>query len=105
VLTGAAAGTFSLSYQNLQPYVRWHEWGNASITQIVTRPGHLGSDESPLVRILEDDVHGESVQLSDQDRRRIYLWLDGNAPFYGVYEADEQRAQQMGRAIPLPTVQ
>jgi hypothetical protein len=104
-LTGEAVGTFSRSYENLRPYVRWHEWGNASITQVVTRPGHLGSDESPLVRTLEDDVHRQTVQLTDPERRRIYLWLDGNAPFYGVYEADEQRAQRNGRAVPMPEVQ
>ena len=48
LVTGDAAGAFSRSYQSLRPHIRWHEWGSASITQVVTRPGHLGSDESPF---------------------------------------------------------
>ncbi len=38
VLTGDPAGPFSRSYVNLKPYLRWHEWGRASIDRTVTRP-------------------------------------------------------------------
>jgi len=84
--------------------VRWHEWGGASISQTATRPGHGGADESPLTRILEDATHGP-LGLPDADRRRLYLWLDANAPFYGVYSRPEQVAQREGAAVPLPVIQ
>jgi len=33
VLTRNPAETFSRSYQNLKPFLRWYEWGEASISQ------------------------------------------------------------------------
>ncbi|KKL10211.1 hypothetical protein LCGC14_2558140, partial [marine sediment metagenome] len=60
---------------------------------------------SPLVRILADDNHREALRLSESDRRRLYLWLDGNAPFYGTYEEDQLQAQKLGQAVEPPTVQ
>jgi hypothetical protein len=105
VLTREAEGTFSRSYESLRPFVRWHEWGSASIHQVVTIPGRIGADESPLLGVLTDEKHAEDVSLTDEERRRLYLWLDGNAPFYGVYEEHEQRAQRSGAAVPLPAVQ
>ena len=43
--------------------------------------------------------------MSDEDLRRIYLWLDGNASFYGSYSTGEQLAQREGEAIPVPALQ
>jgi len=45
------------------------------------------------------------VQWADTDRRRIYLWLDANVPFYGTYDKGEQLAQREGKAIPPPEFQ
>ncbi len=105
VLTGEPAGTFTRSYESLKPYVRWYEWGGNSIRPITTKPGQMGADESPLAGILDDDSHRDHVRLSDADRRRIYIWLDGNAPFYGTYEKDAQLAQRNGQAVPPPPIQ
>ena len=93
-MTGESVGDFSRSYQNLKPYLRWYEWGAASISQIATRPGHMGADESPLTAILNDSTHGRSIQWNDVDRRRLYLWLDANVPFYGTYDRAAQLAQR-----------
>ncbi len=60
-LTGKPQGEFSLSYENLKPFVRWYEWGGKSIAQAVTVPGHGGGDESPLLGILEDANHKEAL--------------------------------------------
>ncbi|HOW65858.1 MAG TPA: hypothetical protein P5186_15140 [Candidatus Paceibacterota bacterium] len=103
-LTGKPTQTFTQSYLSLKRFVRWHEWGDASISQTTTRPGHCGADESPLSQILDNPTHA-ALQLPDSDRRRLYLWLDANAPFYGAYSAPEQLAQQNGEAIPPPRVQ
>jgi hypothetical protein len=104
VLSGEAAGHFTRSYDNLKSYVRWHEWGGASISQTATRPGHGGTDESPLTRILADATHAPE-KLPDADRRRLYLWMDANAPFYGVYSSPDQLAQQRGMEVAIPSVQ
>jgi len=105
LLTGEPAGTFTRSYENLKPYVRWYEWGSASIRPIATRPGQSGADESRLTQILDDATHGEHLDLPDVDRRRICVWLDGNAPFYGTYDEEARHAQLDGKPVPPPRVQ
>jgi hypothetical protein len=103
-LTSEPTKLFTRSYDSLKPFVRWYEWGGASISQITTRPGHAGADESPLTRILSNATHAP-IQLPDESRRRIYLWLDANAPFYGAYEKAAQVAQRNGEAVPPPRLQ
>ncbi len=99
-LTGEDAKNFSRAYLALKPFLRWYEWGGDSISQIATHPGHIGADESSLTKILDDATHAAAVKLTDADRRRLYLWLDANAPFYGTYSNDEQLAQRQGQSIP-----
>ena len=105
VLTGEPTETFSKSYESLEPYIRWFEWGGSSITQIVTIPGRIGADESPLPKILENPTHSKYVNLDKEERERLYIWLDGNVPFYGTYDEQQQLAQQNGQAIPPPRIQ
>jgi len=104
VLTDKSAGEFSKSYENLKEFVRWYEWGGASISQIATRPGECGADASPLLRILADVDHA-GLALPDPDRRRLMLWLDANAPFYGTYDRESHLAQRRGEPVPPPRVQ
>ncbi len=104
-LTARSAGEFTASYEGLRPYARWYEWGGKSIAHVVTRPGHMPADESPLVRILDDEHHARRVKLTDAERRRLYLWLDGNAAFYGAYSVQERLAQRRGDAIAPPGLQ
>ena len=85
--------------------MKWYEWGGASIEPIVTRPGKVGADVSPLARIIADPLHSEHVELTDAERRRLYIWLDGNVPFYGTYGIEEQVAQQSGKPVGPPTLQ
>jgi hypothetical protein len=99
VLDAAPAKTFTRSYQNLKPFLRWYEWGSASISQIATHPGQVGADASPLTAILEDATHRPELRWSDAERRRLYLWLDANVPFYGTYSHAEQLAQRNGESI------
>ena len=104
VLTGEPVGPFTRSYESLRPFVRWYEWGGASIHQTVTIPGRMGADESPLTAVLDDEVHC-AIELSQSDRRRLYLWLDANSPFYGTYAPNEQMAQQKGDRVAMPELQ
>jgi len=105
VLTGEPSETFSKSYESLRPYVKWYEWGGSSITQVVTTPGRIGVDESPLINVIENPTHNKEVRLSAEDRSRLYIWLDGNIPFYGTYNKDTQLAQQLGKAVSPPVIQ
>jgi hypothetical protein len=105
VLTCESVGTFSKSYESLKPYVRWYEWGPSTITEIVTRPGRIGADHSPLLKVLKDPIHTKHVYLPKEARRRLYIWLDANAPFYGTYEPAQQLAQKNGKAVPPPLLQ
>lgn len=104
-LSGTPEKLFTRSYNNLRPYLRFFEWGGASIDQIVTRPGRMGARVSPLAAILDDPLHRREVKLADEERRAIYLWLDANVPFYGTYDRSLQAAQLRGEAIPLPEIQ
>jgi mono/diheme cytochrome c family protein len=103
-LTGREADEFSESYAALQPYARWYEWGDKSISVIVSRPGEMPGDMSPLPGILRDANHA-TVRLTDEEWRTIYLWLDANGAFYGAYSEIEQVAQRKGQAIPPPALQ
>ena len=103
-LTSEPTKLFTRSYDNLKPFVRCYEWGGASLSQIATRPGHAGADDSPLTRILNDATH-VPINLPEDERRRIYLWLDANAPFYGTFEKAAHVAQRNGEAVPPPRVQ
>ncbi len=105
VLTGKPQGDFTQSYENLRPFVRWYEWGDQSISAVTTWPGRIGTDASPLMKILEDAHHGSKLNLTREDRNRIRVWLDGNAPFYGAYDEKAREAQKRGEAIDPPEVQ
>ncbi len=104
-LTGEVAGEFTRSYAGLRPFVRWYEWGGESISQIVTRPGQAGTDESPLLAILRDDRHRGQVALPAEDLARLQIWLDANVPFYGAYRDDARARQLAGDAVEPPDLQ
>lgn len=103
-LRGTPTERFSVSYENLRPFVRWYEWGGSSIQQTVTLPAQCGADMSPLTKILEDEHH-RSIGWTDEEKRTIYLWLDSNVPFYGVFDSEDQRRQQLGEAVGVPKLQ
>jgi len=93
-LRGMLDGDFFVSYNNLRSYIRWYEWGGNSIQQTTTLPERCGADESPLTTILADKNHGDKIGLTNDDLRKIYLWLDANIPFYSTF-TKEERLQQL----------
>jgi hypothetical protein len=101
-LTATPDKDFTVSYLQLEPHARWYEWGEG-IPGFVTTPGRMPADESPLTKILHNAGHKDL--LSDEERRAFYLWLDGNAPFYGTYAKDARAAQRQGAAVPPPALQ
>ncbi|NLV41957.1 MAG: hypothetical protein GXY15_12120 [Candidatus Hydrogenedentes bacterium] len=104
-LGGGEEGPFTQAYASLGLFVRWYGWGDESISQITTRPGEMPADMSPLTAILHDANHADSARLTDEEWRTLYLWIDGNAAFYGSYSEPERLAQRRGEAIPAPALQ
>ena len=98
------AGHFSQAYENLRPFARWHEWGDQTITPIVTRPGRMGADVSPLMAVMAEGHNGR-VHLAPDEWQRLVIWLDANAPFYGVYEQAELTRQRQGQQVAIPVLQ
>jgi hypothetical protein len=97
---------FTASYEGLKPYVKWYEWGDkGGLVGHVTQPGRMPADHSPLTKILDDVHHVGKMNLTTDERRRIYLWLDGNAAFYGTYTREERLAQRKGAAVAPPELQ
>lgn len=97
-------GDFTVAYDSLRPFTRWYEWGDHSIRVIDTKPGEMPADLSPLAQILADTNHA-AIQLPVDHAKRLNLWLDANAAFYGTYSTAERRAQAAGAAIPPPVLQ
>ncbi|MBQ6620066.1 MAG: hypothetical protein IJH68_07975 [Thermoguttaceae bacterium] len=94
---------FSLSYENMRPYVRFFDWGgNGGLSRIVSYPGKCAADESPLTEILADANHREKTGLTDEELRTIYLWLDSNCQFYGTGIPEDMQRQKLGEAVPCP---
>ena len=56
--------------------------------------GRFGARESRLMRHLEDH---KDVTLSEEDRRRLIVWLDANSEFFGAY--DDIEAQSRGEIV------
>ena len=48
------------------------------------KPLTTGSRVSKLIKYI-DQPHGKVV-VDDESRRRIYIWIDANVPYYGTYD-------------------
>jgi hypothetical protein len=78
------------SYNNLaEKYGFYFHVSNGSINTGVhggsrTVPGKFGARASGLLKFMDEQHYG--VKLSEEDFRRLTLWLDCNSEFYGSYE-------------------
>ena len=94
------------SYHNLAAkYGFYFDVDNCSINTGVhggsrTIAGQFGAKAAPLLKYMGEDHYG--VKLSDEDFRRVALWLDCNSEFYGAYENTE--AQARGELV-LPSLE
>jgi len=48
----------------------------------ISVPFAYGAYHSRLIQALNDKVHRDEVLLSDEDRLRLAMWIDGNAPYH-----------------------
>lgn len=71
--------------------------------QVTPPGGTYGACGSRLMKLLADGH--EDVQLSAEQIRRLAAWIDLNAIFYGVYDAEGQVRQLAGQRVAMPDVQ
>lgn len=83
------ANKFYASYNTLVKY-GFTSYGDS----YRTRTGEFGARASKLVAMLEEGHY--DVKLSDEDFRRLTLWLDCCSMFYGVFEKEPGEAQLRG---------
>ncbi len=74
---------FSKSYLNLHPYV-FRQGPEAEME--VLNPYEYHANVSPLIQMLKRGHHG--VKLTDKEYRALYNWIDFNAPYHGVFQAE-----------------
>lgn len=119
VLTSEPAGTFTRSYVALMEDANafWGDGTNAANVEKylvprfggrnqiqVTPPGGMyGALGSRLVKLLR--AGHEDVELADDDWRRLAMWIDLNAIFYGVNLPDDQARILRGEPVDMPDVQ
>ena len=118
-LTGDKTDFFNVSYESLargrqrhgsegeygNPYTSWIPTYNgmeANILEIT--PLAWGSPRSKLADLLlagHPDAGGSPrVQLSEDERRRIFTWIDLNVPYYGTAETSHPDAKGCRRMYP-----
>lgn len=110
---------FLTSYFNLRPYVYVTGNNNAnpsapiheqpthggawnSYTKARTMPGEFGANRSPLWKLIVDGHY--DVELSQEEKRALALWMDNNCDFFGAYELESLDAQRRGEVV-TPTLE
>ncbi|MDO4587268.1 MAG: hypothetical protein Q4C95_08225 [Planctomycetia bacterium] len=104
-LTGEPEGQYTKSYNALIPFVSYTAWGLPEGNyEPMTTPYRFGTHASKLIKILDDGHY--DCQLTDEDKERLYSWIDGaNALFYGTFNVENQKRQQMGERIEGPDLE
>jgi hypothetical protein len=90
----------------MSPYVEWIWTINGSETNILEiEPRRWGSPASKLAKIIRSghpDKDGRPrVNVPDEDRRRVYLWMDLNIPYYGTSSSNHKAELGSRRMMPL----
>jgi mono/diheme cytochrome c family protein len=107
VLTGAAEGKYTFSYNALVARVSFSSWGRGAFPdgncEPLCKPGFFGAKGSPLTKMLMDG-HND-VKLEQEEWDRLITWMDSNALFYGTFDFADQDRQQRGERIAGPALQ
>jgi hypothetical protein len=70
----------------------------------ITPPGGVyGARGSRLVKLLTEGH--QDIELLPHEIRSIATWIDMNAIFYGVYDAEGQARQLAGKRVAMPDIQ
>ncbi|MFW5830582.1 MAG: hypothetical protein ACOCXA_10035, partial [Planctomycetota bacterium] len=99
-----------ISYNQLRDQIWWisgHEKSrknkpNPHASSDRSTPGELGAIVSPLYGLLTEGSHADKVQLTAEERRILWLWMDLNSQFYGV---DNDIGDQIEGQLVKPALQ
>lgn len=103
---GSPSGAEYDKQRGMSPYVEWIWTINGSETNILEiKPRRWGSPASKLAEIIRSghpDKDGQPrVKVSDEDRRRVFLWMDLNIPYYGTSSSSHKTELGSRRMYPL----
>jgi hypothetical protein len=87
------------------PYTSWIWTINGTERNILQiTPKTWGSPASRLAEIIRGghpDEHGKPrINVPDEDRRRVYLWIDLNVPYYGTSASNHPDRMGSRRMLP-----
>ena len=77
--------------------------GGRHQVQVTPLGGVYGALGSRLLKMLRKGHN--KVRLSPAELRRLALWIDLNAIFYGAYSPQDQARQLRGERVPMPAIQ
>ena len=103
---GSPSGPEFDQRRGMSPYTEWI-WtiNGAGHNVLEIEPRRWGSPASLVADIIRSghpDADGElRVDVPDADRRRVYLWLDLNVPYYGTSSSNHKARLGSRRMMPL----
>ncbi|MFV2069241.1 MAG: hypothetical protein ACC645_19930, partial [Pirellulales bacterium] len=102
---GSPSGPEFDHVRGMSPYTEWIWTINGAGHNILDiAPRRWGSPASELAEIIRSghpDKDGKpQVDVPDADRRRVYLWLDLNVPYYGTSSSNHKRRLGSRRMLP-----
>ncbi|MHB8970122.1 MAG: HzsA-related protein [Pirellulaceae bacterium] len=106
MLHGSPSGAEYDSTRGMSPYVEWI-WtiNGAEMNILEIAPRRWGSPASKLAEIIRSghpDKNGQpQVNVPDEDRRRVYLWMDLNIPYYGTSSSNHPAQLGSRQMMPL----
>ena len=102
---GSPCGPEFDKVRGMSPYVEWI-WtiNGAGHNVLEIAPRRWGSPASKLAEIIRTghpDKDGKCrVNVPDEDRRRVYLWIDLNVPYYGTSSSNHKARLGSRRMMP-----
>jgi hypothetical protein len=102
---GSPSGPEFDPVRGMSPYVEWI-WtiNGAGHNTLEIAPRRWGSPASKLAEIIRtghpDENGRPRVDVPDQDRRRVYLWMDLNIPYYGTSSSNHKAQLGSRRMMP-----
>ncbi len=103
---GSPVGPRGDAARGMSPYAEWI-WSinGAGHNVLEIKPGRWGSPASKVAEIIRTshpDKKGKPrVNVPDKDRRRVYIWLDLNVPYYGTSSSNHKAHLGSRRMMPL----
>jgi len=102
---GSPSGPQYDEVRGMSPYAEWIWTINGAGQNVLEiTPRRWGSPASKLAEIIRSghpDKDGKPmVEVADADRRKVYLWLDLNVPYYGTSSSNHKNRLGSRRMLP-----